>query len=187
MLPEREGRALDPGGLATTTDLESRSASAVTDPGLPSASAVAPSTSVAAPSVSAVGTREPSEAIARKPDDVPGVTRDLEPDDDDDGVSPDGDGVSNHVVWLSAAFSFALAGSVLGMWLTGSTTGRVSAIALLVFGVPMIVSALRERAERDRERAAAQRNRGKNRSSRRTKVYVAGATDRETPGHGRAG
>jgi hypothetical protein len=38
------------------------------------------------------------------------------------------------------------------MWLTGSTTGRVSAIALLVFGVPMLVSGLRERAERERDR-----------------------------------
>jgi hypothetical protein len=62
------------------------------------------------------------------------------------------DGVPHDVVGLSALFSFLLAALVLGMWLTGSTMGRVSAIALLVFGVPMIVSGLRERADRERDR-----------------------------------
>lgn len=62
------------------------------------------------------------------------------------------DGVPHDVVGLSALFSFLLAALVLGMWLTGSTTGRISAIALLVFGVPMLVSGLRERAERERDR-----------------------------------
>jgi len=77
---------------------------------------------------------------------------------DDDGVGPneevsrDPDGVPHDVVGLSALFSFLLAALVLGMWLTGSTTGRVSAIALLVFGVPMLVSGLRERADRERDR-----------------------------------
>jgi hypothetical protein len=75
--------------------------------------------------------------------------RSLRPTDD---VARDPDGVPHDVVGLSALFSFLLAGLVLGMWLTGSTTGRVSAIALLVFGVPMLVSGLRERAERERER-----------------------------------
>ena len=69
-----------------------------------------------------------------------------------DEVARDPDGVPHDVVGLSALFSFLLAGLVLGMWLTGSTTGRVSAIALLVFGVPMLVSGLRERAERERDR-----------------------------------
>ena len=67
-------------------------------------------------------------------------------------VDRDLDGVPHDVVGLSALFSFLLAALVLGMWLTGSTTGRVSAIALLVFGVPMLVSGLRERSERERER-----------------------------------
>lgn len=62
------------------------------------------------------------------------------------------DGVPHDVVGLSALFSFLLAALVLGMWLTGSTMGRVSAIALLVFGVPMLVSGLRERSERERSR-----------------------------------
>lgn len=69
-----------------------------------------------------------------------------------DKVIRDPDGVPHDVVGLSALFSFLLAALVLGMWLTGSTTGRVSAIALLVFGVPMLVSGLRERAERERDR-----------------------------------
>lgn len=56
------------------------------------------------------------------------------------------------MVGLSALFSFLLAAIVLGLWLTGSTTGRVSAIAVLVFGVPMLVSGLRERSERERNR-----------------------------------
>jgi hypothetical protein len=67
-------------------------------------------------------------------------------------VTRDPDGVPHDVVGLSALFSFLLAALVLGMWLTGSTTGRVSAIALLVFGVPMLVSGLRERADRERDR-----------------------------------
>ena len=69
-----------------------------------------------------------------------------------DEVNRDPDGVPHDVVGLSALFSFLLAALVLGMWLTGSTTGRVSAIALLVFGVPMLVSGLRERADRERDR-----------------------------------
>lgn len=67
-------------------------------------------------------------------------------------VDRDPDGVPHDVVGLSALFSFLLAALVLGMWLTGSTMGRVSAIALLVFGVPMLVSGLRERSERERNR-----------------------------------
>lgn len=67
-------------------------------------------------------------------------------------IDRDPDGVPHDVVGLSALFSFLLAALVLGMWLTGSTMGRVSAIALLVFGVPMLVSGLRERAERERNR-----------------------------------
>lgn len=69
-----------------------------------------------------------------------------------DELTRDPDGVPHDVVGLSALFSFLLAALVLGMWLTGSTTGRVSAIALLVFGVPMLVSGLRERSERERDR-----------------------------------
>lgn len=69
-----------------------------------------------------------------------------------ENVDRDPDGVPHDVVGLSALFSFLLAALVLGMWLTGSTMGRISAIALLVFGVPMLVSGLRERSDRERNR-----------------------------------
>jgi hypothetical protein len=69
-----------------------------------------------------------------------------------ENVDRDPDGVPHDVVGLSALFSFLLAALVLGMWLTGSAMGRISAIALLVFGVPMLVSGLRERSDRERNR-----------------------------------
>ncbi|HEU4726996.1 MAG TPA: hypothetical protein VFT22_03885 [Kofleriaceae bacterium] len=56
------------------------------------------------------------------------------------------------MVGLSALFSVLVAALVLGLWLTGTTTGRISAVAVLVFGVPMLISGLRERAERERNR-----------------------------------
>jgi hypothetical protein len=89
---------------------------------------------------------------------MPSAPQDIAPIRNDRDVSPiesvhrDPDGVPHDVVGLSALFSFLLAALVLGMWLTGSTMGRVSAIALLVFGVPMLVSGLRERSERERNR-----------------------------------
>ena len=89
---------------------------------------------------------------------MPVAQQHLAPTRDETSVGPtenvdrDPDGVPHDVVGLSALFSFLLAALVLGMWLTGSTTGRVSAIALLVFGVPMLVSGLRERADRERDR-----------------------------------
>jgi hypothetical protein len=39
---------------------------------------------------------------------------------------------------------------ILGMWLSGST-GRVAAVAMCMVGVPMLVSGLRKRSERERE------------------------------------
>jgi hypothetical protein len=96
--------------------------------------------------------------IACSPHGMPVAQQRIASRRDDGGVGPneevsrDPDGVPHDVVGLSALFSFLLAALVLGMWLTGSTTGRVSAIALLVFGVPMLVSGLRERADRERDR-----------------------------------
>jgi hypothetical protein len=89
---------------------------------------------------------------------MPSVRPYIAPIRDDRTLSPtenvdrDPDGVPHDVVGLSALFSFLLAALVLGMWLTGSTMGRISAIALLVFGVPMLVSGLRERSDRERDR-----------------------------------
>jgi hypothetical protein len=89
---------------------------------------------------------------------MPAVHQHISPIRDERSLGPtedldrEPDGVPHDVVGLSALFSFLLAALVLGMWLTGSTTGRVAAIALLVFGVPMLVSGLRERADRERDR-----------------------------------
>jgi hypothetical protein len=60
------------------------------------------------------------------------------------------DGVPHDVVGLSALFSVLFAAVVLGMWLSGST-GRIAAVAICMVGVPMMVSSLRQRSERERE------------------------------------
>jgi hypothetical protein len=60
------------------------------------------------------------------------------------------DGIPHDVVGLAALFSVLFAAVVLGMWLSG-TTGRITAIAMCLIGVPMLVSNLRERAERERD------------------------------------
>jgi len=60
------------------------------------------------------------------------------------------DGVPHDVVGLAALFSVLFAAVVLGMWLSGST-GRVAAVAMCLIGVPMLVSNLRQRSERERD------------------------------------
>ena len=59
------------------------------------------------------------------------------------------DGVPHDVVGLSALFSVLLAAVVLGMWLSGPM-GRVAAVAICMVGVPMLVSNLHRRSERER-------------------------------------
>lgn len=66
-----------------------------------------------------------------------------------DSVHRELDGVPHAVVGLSALFSVLFAAVVLGMWLSGST-GRVTAVLLCLIGVPMMVSSLRQRSERER-------------------------------------
>lgn len=60
------------------------------------------------------------------------------------------DGVPHDVVGLSALFSVLFAAVVLGMWLSGST-GRIAAVVMCMIGVPMLVSNLRARSERERD------------------------------------
>ena len=67
-------------------------------------------------------------------------------DDDDRGP----DGVPHDVVGLSALFSVLFAAVVLGMWLSGSM-GRITAVGMCLIGVPMLVSSLRQRSERERD------------------------------------
>jgi Flp pilus assembly protein TadB len=59
------------------------------------------------------------------------------------------DGVPHEVVGLSALFSVLFAAVVLGMWLSGPM-GRVAAVAICMVGVPMLVSNLHRRSERER-------------------------------------
>lgn len=60
------------------------------------------------------------------------------------------DGVPHDVVGLAALFSVLFAAVVLGMWLSGST-GRVAAVAMCLIGVPMLVSNLSQRSDRERD------------------------------------
>lgn len=64
-------------------------------------------------------------------------------------VAREPDGVPHDVVGLSALFSFLFAAVVLGMWLSGPT-GRIAAVAICMVGVPMLVTGLRQRSERER-------------------------------------
>jgi Flp pilus assembly protein TadB len=66
---------------------------------------------------------------------------------EDIGLGPDG--VPHDVVGLSALFSVLFAAVVLGMWLSGPT-GRIAAVAICMVGIPMLVSNLRQRSERQR-------------------------------------
>jgi Flp pilus assembly protein TadB len=67
----------------------------------------------------------------------------------DDVARRELDGVPHDVVGLSALFSVLFAAVVLGMWLSGPT-GRIAAVAICMVGVPMMVSNLRARSERER-------------------------------------
>jgi Flp pilus assembly protein TadB len=67
-----------------------------------------------------------------------------------DNLDRELDGVPHDVVGLSALFSVLFAAVVLGMWLSGST-GRIAAVAICLVGVPLLVSNLRQRSERERD------------------------------------
>ena len=91
--------------------------------------------------------------MAAAPDPIHDHDERLEPTAD---APRDPDGVPHDAVGLSALFSVLFAAVVLGMWLSGST-GRVAAIALCMIGIPMLVSNLRQRSERERENLHASR------------------------------
>lgn len=61
------------------------------------------------------------------------------------------DGVPHSVVGLTALFSTFLALLVAFMFLTGHYIGMVSGVVLLLLAVPVLVSTLRKKAERDRD------------------------------------
>lgn len=86
-----------------------------------------------------------------------GMSAQHSPGRDDAGLAPtedvnrELDGVPHDIVGLSALFSVLFAAVVLGMWLSGST-GRIAAVAMCMVGIPMLVSNLRQRADRERNR-----------------------------------
>ena len=61
------------------------------------------------------------------------------------------DGVPHEVVGLTALFSVILAMLVGAMFLSGSTTGRVAGVVLAVIAIPVLVTGLRKKAERERD------------------------------------
>jgi Flp pilus assembly protein TadB len=62
------------------------------------------------------------------------------------------DGVPHDVVGLTALFSVILAILVAAMFLSGHIVGQIAAVALVVIAVPTLVTSLRRRAERERDR-----------------------------------
>lgn len=63
----------------------------------------------------------------------------------------DPDGVPHSVVGLTAGFSVMLAALVGFMIIAGGTVSRVAAVLLLVVAVPVMVSGLNKKADRDRD------------------------------------
>jgi hypothetical protein len=62
------------------------------------------------------------------------------------------DGVPHSVVGMTALFSVMLAMLVAFMVLAGGTVSRVAAILIAVFAIPVLVSTMRGKAARERDR-----------------------------------
>ena len=62
------------------------------------------------------------------------------------------DGVPHDVVGLTALFSVMLAILVAVMFLSGHIVGQIAAVALIVVAIPTMVTGLRRRADRERDR-----------------------------------
>src|SRR3954466_2127502 len=63
------------------------------------------------------------------------------------------DGVPHSVVGLTALFSVMLAMLVAAMFLSGHLVGQIAAVALVAIAIPALVTGLRHKADRDRDRA----------------------------------
>jgi len=76
---------------------------------------------------------------------------------DDDALGPtedldrEPDGVPHHVIGLTALFSVMLAMLIAFMVLAGGTVSRIAAVLLALLAIPVLVSSLRKRADRDRD------------------------------------
>ena len=62
------------------------------------------------------------------------------------------DGVPHSVIGLTALFSVMLAMLVAFMFLFGGTVSRIAAVVIALMAIPVIVSTLRRKADRDRDR-----------------------------------
>lgn len=62
------------------------------------------------------------------------------------------DGVPHSVVGLTALFSVMLAMLVAFMFLSGHIVGRIAAVVLVLVAIPTLVSSLRKKAARERDR-----------------------------------
>ena len=62
------------------------------------------------------------------------------------------DGAPHAVIGLTAFFSVIVAMLVGFMFLTGKGVGQVAAVLLALLAIPVIVSSLRRKADRDRDR-----------------------------------
>ena len=61
------------------------------------------------------------------------------------------DGVPHNVVGLTALFSVMLAMLVAFMFLTGGVVGKTASVVLALFAIPLLVTSLRNKADRDRD------------------------------------
>jgi hypothetical protein len=77
---------------------------------------------------------------------------------DDDALGPtedldrEPDGMPHHLIGLTALFSVMLAVLVGFMFLAGGSVSRIAAVVLVLLAIPVLVSTLRRRADRDRDR-----------------------------------
>jgi hypothetical protein len=77
---------------------------------------------------------------------------------DDDALGPtedldrEPDGAPHAVIGLTAFFSVIVAMLVCFMFVTGKGVGQVAAVLLALLAIPVIVSSLRKKADRDRNR-----------------------------------
>lgn len=97
---------------------------------------------------------QPSHPIIEPPQSFEHVQS---PVRDDEALGPtedldrEPDGVPHHVIGLTALFSVMLAMLVGFMILTGGTVSRIAAVVLALLAIPVLVSTLRKRADRDRD------------------------------------
>lgn len=67
-------------------------------------------------------------------------------------VDREPDGVPHSVVGLTALFSVVLALLVAAMFISGHVAGQVGAVALAALAIPTLVTVLRSKAARERDR-----------------------------------